>query len=288
MVRGHLRRYLPVAAGLIALYLPTYLSLCRTYWWPEGDAKAPIILLLVGWLTWQQRPVFAADTPGPWRAAGVMSLAFGLLAYVVGHSQGFYQLEVASQLPVLFGIVHLLTGVNGVRRLWFPIALLLFLVPVPGSILDQVLMPLKQGVSRIVDSGLHAAGYPIARSGVVLMIGPYKLLIADACSGLNSMVALTGIGLLYVHLARHAQRYINVMLLLGVLPIAFLANLLRVTLLVLITFYMGDAAGKTFHDSAAFLEILFAFGSFFALDSLLTHLDGKLAHRRVTPEVAHP
>ena len=144
-----------------------------------------------------------------------------------------------------------------------------FLIPVPGTLLDQLLLPLKQLVSAIVDNGLHALGYPIARNGVVLMIGPYDLLIADACSGLNSMVALSGMGLIYTYVVGRRSRWHNGLLLGSVLPVAFAANVIRVVGLLLVTYYFGDAAGRTFHSSAAWLEIALAFGGFFAVDHLL-------------------
>src|SRR4029077_2066505 len=117
-------------------------------------------------------------------------------------------------------------GKTAVRRLALPLCMLVFIIPVPGSLVDQLLLPLKMAVSGIVDDILHSLGYPIARSGVALLIGPYALLVADACSGLNSMVALSGIGLAYVHLAAHTRRALNAVLLVSVLPIAFLANVL--------------------------------------------------------------
>ena len=142
--------------------------------------------------------------------------------------------------------------------------------------LDQVLLPLKGWVSATVDTTLHLLGYPIARDGVVLTIGAYSLLIADACSGLNSMVALSGIGLLYVYLAGHTSRAHNITLLLSILPIAFLANIIRVALLVLITYYRGESSGKAFHDHAGVLEVALAFGGLFAFDHLL-----MLLHRTI-------
>ena len=174
-----------------------------------------------------------------------------------------------AQIPILLGVVWLSLGKAGLRRLWFPIALIVFIAPIPGSLMDQVLLPLKGWVSATVDTTLHLFGYPIARDGVVLTIGAYSLLIADACSGLNSMVALSGIGLLYVHLAGHASRVHNFTLLLSILPIAFLANIIRVILLVLITYYGGEDRGRSFHDHAGLLEVALAFGAFFAFDHLL-------------------
>jgi exosortase len=157
-----------------------------------------------------------------------------------------------------------------------------FLVPVPGTLLDGLLLPLKQCVSMLADASLYAAGYPIARNGVMLMIGPYDLLIADACSGLNSMIALTGVGLIYAYVARGGFGWRSAALLISVIPIAFAVNVLRVVLLLLITFHSGDEAGRAFHSLAAYLEIVLAFAGLFAVDAVVTRLMRRCARQRPT------
>ncbi len=254
--------------GLALLFVPTYLDVYRVFWRMERGAQAPVILAIILWLVWRQRTALreALDEPA---APGAALLLAGLLLYVPARSQSIYLVEVLAQVPILLGAAWLTFGRDGLRRLWFPIALIVFLAPIPGSLMDQVLLPLKGWVSATVDTTLHVFGYPIARDGVVLTIGTYSLLIADACSGLNSMVALTGIGLLYVHVAGHTGRAHNLALLLSILPIAFLANIIRVTLLVLITYYWGEGSGRAFHDHAGLFEVALAFGGFFAFDHLL-------------------
>jgi exosortase len=238
---------------------------------------------MVAWLVWRERDGLHRSHAGERQMLGVALLGFGLLLYVLGRSQSIHQLEVGSQIPVFAGIVCLLLGTQGLRRFWFPILLLVFLVPIPGSILDQLLLPLKGWVSGVVDTTLHAMGYPIARNGVVLIIGPYSLLIADACSGLNSMVALAGIGLLYTYVAGHSNRWLNTALLLSILPIAFAANIARVMILVLITYYEGDTAGQAFHDHAGLLEIALAFGGFFVFDHLMLKLSARSTPSKPRP-----
>jgi exosortase B len=257
-----------VVVGLALLFVPTYVDLYRVFWKLELNAQGPIILAIILWLVWRQRAALRVDANAP-AAPGATLVAAGLLLYVLARSQSIYLFEVIAQIPILLGAVWLTMGREGLRRLWFPIALIVFLAPIPGSLLDQVLLPLKGWVSAVVDTTLHVFGHPIARDGVVLTIGSYSLLIADACSGLNSMVALSGIGLLYVYLAGHESRAHNVALLLSILPIAFLANIIRVILLVLITYYRGESSGKAFHDHAGLLEVAMAFGGFFAFDHLL-------------------
>ncbi len=284
------RAWVPLAIGLLALYVPTYLDLEATFWRTRDGSYGAVMFLLIVWLIWRERDVLRAAEPPAGRAVGAILLGIGLLAYVLGRSQYFYQLEVGSQLAVLFGLALMTLGKTAVQRLSLPLCMLVFIIPVPGSLVDQLLLPLKVAVSGLVDDILHFFGYPIARSGVALLIGPYALLVADACSGLNSMVALSGIGLAYVHLASHTRRALNIVLLLSVLPIAFLANILRVLALVLVTYYGGDAAGAALHDVAAYLEILVAFGAFFLLDLGLTRAYGGQPQPRAprsVPENAH-
>jgi exosortase B len=258
-----------LVAGLLALYVPTYFDLYDTFWRAGRAVQGPVILAWIAWLVWRDRQALTIEAQPPVSRAAVALFAFGLLCYALGRSQTVFQLEIGSQLPLLIGTVWLTMGRQALRRLLFPIAFTMFLIPVPGTMLDALLLPLKQLVSAIADSGLHALGYPIARTGVVLMIGRYDLLIADACSGLNSMIALSGLGLIYTYVVRRPSRRHTVLLLMSVLPVAFMANVIRVVTLLLVTYYLGDAAGRTFHASAAWLEIALAFGGFFAVDRLL-------------------
>jgi exosortase B len=262
-------RWWPLLLGLLGMYVPTYFNVYRVFWTSRDGSYGAIMFLLIAWLVWRQREVFRRPGTISHPVAGWMIFVFGLLCYIVGRSQSFYQLEVGSQIPVLLGLSLLALGDQAPRRLWFPIMLIVFVIPVPGSMADELLLPLKELVSRIVDNSLHFAGYPIARNGVVLTIGPYSLLIADACSGLNSMIALSGVGLVYAHLAQHARPWLNAALLASIVPIALAANILRVLGLVLVTYYAGDGVGTAFHDVASYLEVAFAFGAFFVLDYLL-------------------
>jgi exosortase len=261
------------------MYVPMYVDIYRLFWRGSRDAIAQFMLPVVAWLLYRDRVQLlsnaAKDNSERRPFVGFGLLTIGLMVYVAGRSQFAFQLQSVSQIPVLYGLAFLLLNAAGRRHLWFPVGLLLFLIPVPGSVLDELLAPLKQMVSELVTWFLYSMGYPVARDGVVLTIGNYELLVADACSGLNSMVALTGVGLLYVYLARNASRGWNATLLLSILPIAFAANVLRVLALVLITYYAGDKAGRAFHGRAGYIEIATVFGCFFGLDGLLRILIGS-------------
>ena len=259
--------WLPIIAGAVLLYLPAYLDLASAIAANEGGVHELVCLVIWTWLLWRNRAVFAAvDTGDDRPVGGWVLIAVALASYAIGRSQEFFQLEIGSQLPLFAGVVLVLLGPSALKKLWFPTLFLLFLVPVPGSLLNEILVPLKKIVSTVVAQLLYSAGLPIARDGVVLYIGHYQLLIADACSGLNSMIALSAIGFLYVYVAGYRRWLPNALLLAAALPIAFLANLLRVAGLVLTTYYDGDLAGQRYHDFAAYAEIAVVFGAFLLLD----------------------
>ena len=110
-----------------------------------------------------------------------------MLLYAFGRSQDIIIFEVGSQILVLIALLLLFRGWAAVRLCWFPLFFLIFMIPLPGPLVSAVTGPLKAAVSAVAESLLYTMGYPIGRSGVILSIGPYQLLVADACAGLNSM-----------------------------------------------------------------------------------------------------
>ena len=271
--------WLPVMVGAALLYMPAYNDLAALNAHTEAAAQIPVCVGIWIWLVWHERAKFRISaTAVAGSPAGWIFIALAGLLYAVGRSQEFYQLEIGSQVPLFIGTVLILLGKPALRSVWFLPVFLLLLIPVPGSLINNVLVPLKKIVSTIVTNGLFMFGLPIARDGVVLYIGRYQLLIADACSGLNSMIALAAIGCLYVYLSHYKGWIANSILLAAVLPIAFLANIVRVTGLVLTTYIWGESAGQSFHDFAAIAEIVVAIGGFFLVDHfvrMLRSVDSK-------------
>jgi exosortase len=128
---------------------------------------------------------------------------------------------------------------------------------------------------------LHALGYPIGSTGVTIQIAQYDLLVAAACAGLNSIISLTAICLFYIYLRHRANWRYAALLVLMIIPIAVFANFVRVILLILITYYFGDAAAQGFaHDFAGLVMFLISVLSIFALDGLATPIRRALGNGR--------
>lgn len=275
-----LRTAWPIWLGLALLYVPTYLMAARTLWPSAEHAHGPLVLAVALWVAWRERGVILAGTAVPRPFAGWALLLPGLAAYALGRSQDVALLEIASQIPVLAGVLLATRGTRALRGAWFALLFLVFLVPLPGFVVDAVTGSLKQHVSALAEMLLHASGYPVARSGVVLMLGPYQMLVADACSGLNSMFSLAAVGLFYVYLTGVRPLWRSALLLATVPAIAFAANVARVLALALITYHLGDAAGQGFlHDFASFTLFAAALVLLVAWDTALRGA-GALAGRR--------
>jgi len=260
----------PVLLGLLALLIPTIFGLFNGIWQSEEQAHGPLILLVVLYLLWEKRQFILEPHKQTSPIIGWLSLIFGLLIYAVGRSQDIVLFEVGAFIPVLAGVLLITRGILALKQLWFPLFFILFMIPLPGFIVDGLTGPLKQHISQIAESVLYSAGYPIARSGVTINIGQYQLLVADACSGLHSMFSLSALGLLYLYLVQHKSWWRSGIIIASILPLAFFANIVRVMTLILVTYHFGDEAGQGFiHGAAGILLFVVALVGLFALDSLV-------------------
>jgi exosortase B len=262
---------LTLLAGFAILYVPSYLSLAEVVWPTDEQGHGPIILAVSIWLLWRLRHVVAGvpAAPRPWLGGTV--LVFGLLFYALGRSQSILMVEVGSQLLVLPALALMFLGVRALRVAWFPLFFLLFMVPLPEALVGSVTAPLKTAVSAVAAELLYLLGYPVGRAGVVLNVGQYQLLVADACAGLNSMFTLEALGLLYMNLMNYTQVTRNVALAILIIPISFVANIVRVMILVLVTYHLGDEAGQGFiHDFAGMVLFLAGLTLMLVTDKVLS------------------
>ena len=256
--------------GFAAMYLPVYWWAANGIWQTDDQAHGAIVLVVLLWLFWNIRHEVAEAPSEPRPGVGWALFAFGLFVYFVGRVFTISILEFGSQLFVVTAILLLLKGMPALRLAWFPVLYIVFMIPLPGILVDAVTQPLKQWIAGIVVNALYMAGYPIARSGVIISIGPYQLQVADACSGLHSMFSLAALGTLYMYLMGRKPWPHHAFMLTAILPIAFAANIVRVITLVLVTYYLGDEAGQGFlHGAAGMVLMLVALMFFFALDRLL-------------------
>ncbi|MCZ4304600.1 exosortase B [Zoogloeaceae bacterium G21618-S1] len=278
--RADLAPWLIVLLGLAVMYVPSFIDLFRTIWSTDEQAHGPIVLGLSLWLVsrkWSSVNALPASGARPvW--AWPMLVVAGLL-YALGRSQGILIFEVGSLVWMIAGLLLLLRGPAAVRLMWFALFFMLFMIPLPGVVVDTLTAPMKMAVSYVAEQVLYAAGYPIARTGVMLQIGQYQLLVADACAGLHTLFTLEALGLLYLNVVRHASVLRNISLAILIVPISFTANVIRVMVLTLITYHWGDEAGQGFlHGFSGMVLFISALLLIIVADSALRFgVKGRLA-----------
>ncbi|MEY4562533.1 MAG: exosortase [Pseudomonadota bacterium] len=258
-----------VALSVVAMYAQSVWDLMHGIWSTSEQAHGPLVLALSAALFWLRRDniIGAPVAPAP-RVAWPL-LAFALLLFVFGRSQGILIFEMGSLLPLLAAVL-LFRGPAALKASAFALFFLFFMIPLPGPVVDAVTQPMKLSVSYVTEHVLFALGYPISRNGVLLQIAQYQLQVADACAGLHTLFTLEAMGLLYLNVVRHASAVRNITLAILIVPISFAANVIRVIVLTLITYHWGDEAGQGFlHGFAGLVLFLAALVLIMGADSLL-------------------
>jgi exosortase B len=258
------------ALGALVLYAPSFFDLFNGIWATDQQGHGPLVFAIALWLLWRKWPEIR-DLPLAQRSGWAWAIfGFAMLLYVFGRTQGIQMLEVGSLILVTIASILMFRGIQALKIVWFPLFFMLFMVPLPGVFVDTLTQPMKLAVSTVAETLLYAVGYPIARSGVILQVGPYQLLVADACAGLNTLLTLEALGLLYLNLVRHESALRNITLAILIVPISFAANVIRVIVLTLITFHFGDEAGQGFlHGFAGMVLFMAALFLIIAADTAM-------------------
>lgn len=264
-------RLLPLVLGVVALVIPTMQGIAAVSWSTEQGAHGPIVLSIALWLFIRRWPAMRAlAAPGSgWR--GGIALALCLLAYIVFRIVGSIVLESAALYGALVATLYLLVGWRAMRAAWFPIAYFLFVLPPPGSLVATATQPLRLGISGRAVSLLAELGLPVAQSGLTIYIDQYALEVKAACSGLNSIISLSAIGLFYIYMRHHAKPGYMAVMGVVIVGMAVLANFVRVISLILITYFFGNEAAQGYlHQFAGMTMFVVALAGTIAADSLVS------------------
>jgi exosortase B len=270
-LKSTMQDWLPILLGMLVMYVPTLYDLFNGLWATEEQMHGPIILVLAIWLIYRKWPrMMEKSEVNPTSVSGWMVFVLALALYIIGRSQQIMLFEIGSFIWMLAAILLIKRGSSALKVMWFPLFFMLFMIPLPGTVVIVLTMPMKMAVSYVTEHILFWADYPIARNGVILQIGQYQLLVADACAGLQTLLTLEALGLFYLNVVRHTSVFRNVMLAILIVPISFTANVIRVTTLTLVTYYLGDEAGQGFlHGFAGIVLFLSALILILGIDALL-------------------
>ena len=269
-----LSRYWPLLLGLAAMAIPSLVTLGRESWSQESGAHGPIVLATGLWLLWQVRGEIAASAGKPLGFGAMFALLVPIvLAYAVARPLEVLFVEIAMLYAMVLVVFARFVGVRGILRNAFPFVYLAFLIPLPGYVMDFFTVGLREWISAAATGTLSHFGYPVSREGVSITIAQYQLLVEDACSGINSIIGLTAISLFYIYILHRASWKHAGLLIALILPIAVFANFIRVIVLILLTYYFGDAVGQGFaHNLAGIVLFGFALALMAGADWLIRRL----------------
>ncbi len=261
----------PLIVGLLLIGIPTIITLAQQSWATEAGSHGPIVLATGAWLIWHQgllREPLAGGTRQSWFAFMLLGLA--LASWTFGRAYDLLLLEGGGLYGAVMATIALQIGWKRIFSNLFPFTYMAFLVPIPGWVLDYVTAPLQQLVSVASSSLLSTLGYPVFREGVVITVAQYQLLVEEACAGMNSLMGLMSISMFYIYLLHRASWRHAVLLALCIIPIAVVVNIIRVSILILLTYHFGDAVAQGFmHATTGMILFAVALALMVATDKLL-------------------
>lgn len=238
----------------------------------------PLVAL---YIVWQMRNSLLSIQPKPsW--VGLLFLAWGALQMALGMLGAELFLQRTAFLVSLVGAVVFLGGWTMLRALQFPLCLLVFMIPIPAVIYNQVTFPLQLLASRVAEQALTLVGIPVLRDGNVLELASQKLSVVEACSGIRSLLSLTFLSLVYGYFFEEHRLVMRWSLFLSTVPIAISANSFRVSLTGVLSEYNPELAQGFFHSLEGWVIFVFALVLLVGCHRLLIWLASLRASRKVT------
>jgi len=237
-------------------------------WWTDADVGHGFFVPLVfGYIAWDRRDrlMALAWKPEWW---GIALLGWGFLQAYIGMLGAELFLQRTAFLISLVGLLLVLGGRALVRELAFPLLLLPFMIPIPAVIYNQITFPLQLFASRVAEVLLGWDNIPVLREGNVLVLASQTLSVAEACSGIRSLLSLSFLALVYAYFF-DGKVWMRYALFLGVLPIAIIANAGRVTITGILSEHDTELARGVFHEMEGFVIFAIAFAMIFVLHLLI-------------------
>ena len=275
---------LPWQIGILSVltlwvYWSTLAHLVRQWWQDPNFSHGFFVPLFAAFVVWQERDRFARLPLRPsW--FGLPMLALGMCVLVVGQMGAELFLSRSSLLLALAGFIVLFFGWNHFRAAFFPWATLLLMIPVPSIVFNQITFPLQLLASKVSATVLPVLGVPILREGNVINLPSMALEVAEACSGIRSLMSLVALAIIYGYLLEK-RLWVRWILALASVPIAVAANSFRIIGTGLLVQYWGpEMAEGYFHASWGWIIFVISLVMLYALHALIDMLFPQTADER--------
>ena len=233
-----------------------------------------LVPFLSVYFIWERWDSLVDETPEPsiW---GIGLLSLGLLSLVIGLIGAELYVQRTSLIVVLSGLVLLILGWKYLWLLSLPIGFLIFMIPLPAIVVNTIAFPLQLFAAQTAAFCLFSLGIPVLREGNLIMLASTTLEVAEACSGLRSLLSLLALGTVYGYFSQDVmwKRWMLVVL---SIPIAIIANAARVSGTGILAHYFGaEAAEGFYHTFEGWLVFVVAFVLLFICGVVLGKIGSK-------------
>lgn len=217
-----------IAFGLFALlYLPVLIGLVGEWYTDDNYSHGFLIPLVTGWLLWKKRKKLKELISPVGDNAGLFVILAGMVIFVLANAMAEYFTLRVSLVITLYGLVWYLLGRKFAFAAWFELLYLLFMIPLPYVIYYSLTFPMQLFATKVTVKILSFIGMSAVQQGNIIHLPGYSLEVAEACSGLRSLISLLALGALY---ARLTQKDLprQIILFVSTVPIAIAANVFRI------------------------------------------------------------
>lgn len=261
-----------ILLSLLVLLYASVLKLLVAQWWTDPNyGHGFFVPLFSGYILWHQRERWTKSEIEPSNFGLLVMLGAVALLFIGSLGAELFTSRF-SLLVLIAGIILFLAGWKMLRAVVFPLAFLIFMIPIPVIIYNQITFPLQLIASRLATVWLEVVGVPVLRDGNVLVLSNFSLEVAEACSGIRSLMSLIALAVAYGHLAE-PRRWVRYALVVLMVPSAIVTNAMRIMGAGVLAHKFGPQAAEGFlHQFSGWVVFLATLVLIFLCHWILRHV----------------
>ena len=272
-----------VAALIGILYAPVFPSLWKDWNQDPNYGHGVFVPFLTAFLFWWKRNKIKEIKPNPY-GPGLFVVSLGIMLYLIGIVGNELFTMRASMIVVFFGVLMSLLGLRGAKLLSFPVFYLLLMIPLPYIIYYAVASPMKLFATKWAVFFVDLLRISVHNEGNIIYLSNTTLEVADACSGLRSLMSLFTFGLVFAYVAQQTFLYRSV-LVTAIIPIAIISNIIRIIITAMLAYYKGPETAHGFlHDTSGIVVYTVATVLTFGVNEVLRKINKQSSKKVQTPQ----
>lgn len=241
--------WLPIAwfSGILILcYLPTLIPLVHQWVADDDMGHGVFVPFVAAYIAYQRRDLLFAE-PMRTNHMGILVMLYAAVQWYIGSLGAELFLQRTAFLISIAGSILFLGSWRAIKVLFLPLSLLIFMIPIPAIVYNNITFPLQIFASRVAETVLGLIGIPVLREGNVLELASQKLSVVEACSGIRSLLSLSFLSIIYAYFF-DGRWWMRPALLAATIPIAIIANASRVTITGILSDFNPELAKGFFHS----------------------------------------